>query len=147
MSKVHSSKPRSINPGLSSLAEQRLRRSLRKSAPSEAWVDAQIVSFTDRAPGGREIVYRFHDPRAFPPGGRRTTPMRWCRCCGRFSPPACVALVETRHRHDNRVIHATLRCDDCRIADDECRYRELFAALPNLRSAGSQSVVQMHERG
>jgi hypothetical protein len=39
------------------------------------------------------------------------------------------------------VLSATLRCDDCRIADDEEAHRELYEAGLHLRPAGSQSFV------
>ena len=133
-------------PGLSDLELQRLRRSLRRSAPSEAWVDAQIVSFSDRKSDGEWIVYRFHDTRVFPPGGRLNTPMRWCRDCGRYTPAPCVSLVESSRRRSEPPVQATLVCDDCRMAGEAIRFRPIYDALPNLRPTGSFSFVQMHDR-
>src|SRR5580658_893342 len=115
-------------PGLSPVDEHRLRCRLRQSAPSEPWVDAQIKTLHDRAPGGQEILHRFFDPHQFPPGGRAATAMRWCRHCGRYTPPNCICLIEHRHTHSGPIISATLICDDCHIADNEHRYRELYEA-------------------
>src|SRR6185312_17112137 len=72
--------------GLSVYQEQRLREKLRLSAPSEPWVDAQFKSANDVDRDGAELVYRYHDPRAFPPGGSATAMIR-CPACGVFNPP------------------------------------------------------------
>jgi hypothetical protein len=75
--------------GLSPLAEERLRTRLRRIAPSEPWVDAQVVTFEDADSRGQPIVCRAFDAKVFPPGGRRTA-MRRCRLCGRFTPPSAM---------------------------------------------------------
>jgi hypothetical protein len=75
--------------GLSPLAEDRLRVRLRRTAPSEPWVEAQIVTFEDADSRGEPIICRAFDGRVFPPGGRRTA-MRRCRLCGRFTPPGAM---------------------------------------------------------
>jgi len=130
-------------PGLSPVDEHRLRRRLRQSAPSEPWVDAQIKSLHDRAADGQEIVHRFFDPHQFPPGGRAATSMRWCRRCGRYTPPNCITLIEHRRTHSGIIITSTLICDDCHIAHNEDRYRELYEAGLYLRPPGSFSFVRM----
>jgi hypothetical protein len=131
--------------GLSPLDEQRLRRRLRQAAPSEAWVDAQFVTVHDVAPNGRAITTRAHDVHVFPPGGRRGTAMRWCRCCGRYTPPNCIHLVEHRRRRSGHVVSATLVCDDCRIARDEEAHHELWHTFPHLRPSGTLSFVKLRE--
>ena len=127
--------------GLSAWQEHRLRVRLRRAVPTEPWVDAQVATqtFTDAA--GEPVAARYHDARAFPPGGARRTRMRWCRWCGRWTPPQAVALVEHRHGRDGPVTSATLVCDDCRHSDDADRYAELYAAGLHLRPAGSRTVV------
>jgi hypothetical protein len=130
---------------LSSMDEHRLRRRLRSAAPSEPWVDIQIVTIRDVTPSGRVIVARQHNAHAFPPGGRRGTAMRWCRCCGRYTPPNCIHLIEHRRRRTGNVISATLACDDCQIAHDEEVHRELWDALPHLRPSGSMSFVRLRD--
>lgn len=72
--------------GLSSLQEQRLRQQLRRSAPSEPWVDAQFKTFEDADERGEPVICRCHDPRAFPPGGKHTAMIR-CPACGVWTPP------------------------------------------------------------
>lgn len=66
--------------------EARLRRRLRRTAPSEPWIDAQFAS--REAPDGRGgvVVHRVHLPGAFPPGGSQTA-MRPCPRCGVLMPP------------------------------------------------------------
>jgi hypothetical protein len=70
--------------GLSKLAEARLRRALRRTTPSESWVDAQFFSVV-KSTGDEQIVVRMHDPHSFPPGGARTT-MKRCPLCGVMTP-------------------------------------------------------------
>jgi hypothetical protein len=77
---------KSSRTGLSRLAEARLRRSLRRTAPSEPWVDAQFFSVVEHD-GRGEQVRRVHDTRVFPPGGAQTA-MKRCPLCGVFTPPA-----------------------------------------------------------
>lgn len=72
--------------GLNRLEETRLRQALRKTAPSEPWVDAQFVAISDFDERGRAIVRRMHDPSVFPPGGTRTLMIR-CPKCGVLMPP------------------------------------------------------------
>ncbi len=131
--------------GLTPLEEHRLRRRLRRMACSETWVDHQIKSVYDQTADGRTIVCRFHDPQVFPPGGRQATAMRWCRSCGRYTPPNCTQLIEHRIRRDGPVLSATMQCDDCRIAIDDERYRELYEAGLHLRPASSFSFVRLAE--
>lgn len=130
-------------PGLSPFEEHNLRRRLRQSAPSEPWVDAQIKTLQDRAPSGQEITHRFFDPHQFPPGGPKTTPMRWCRHCTRFTPPNSINLIELRRTHTGTILTSTLICDDCRIATDDTRYQELYEAGLYLRPTSSISFVRM----
>jgi hypothetical protein len=129
--------------GLTPLEEHRLRRRLRQAAPSEPWVDAQIKTLHDRAPGGDPIAYRFHDPQSFPPGGPKLTPMRWCHHCGRYTPPNSIHLLEHRPSFSSPIISSTLQCDDCRIAADDTRYHELYDAGLYLRPLSSNSFVRM----
>jgi hypothetical protein len=110
-------------------------------------VDAQIKTIRDQTPDGEPIICRYHDPHVFPPGGKRT-PMRWCRSCGRYTPPNNIHLIESRTArgvHAGNIVSATLQCDDCRINIGEEIHRELYAAFPHLRPAGSMSVVHRHE--
>jgi len=72
--------------GLTWHQEQRLKRRLRRSAPSEPWVEAQIVTEEDVDPDGSTIYYLRHDPSVFPPGGSQTRMIR-CRKCGIYNPP------------------------------------------------------------
>jgi hypothetical protein len=72
--------------GLSHEDEYYLKQELRRRSPSEPWVEAQIKSAIDVDADGDEIVYRYHDPHAFPPGGANTK-MRRCCLCGVFNPP------------------------------------------------------------
>jgi len=129
--------------GLSAVEEHRLRRRLRLSACSEPWVDQQIKTLHDRTSDGRTILCRFFDPQAFPPGGRDGTAMRWCRQCGRYTPPNSIGLIEHRRARAANITSATLVCDDCRIAHDEQRFGELYEAGLFLRPAGSSSFVRM----
>ena len=127
--------------GLSAWQEQRLRVRLRRAVPTEPWVDAQVATQTFTGPGGEAVAARYHDPRAFPPGGARRTGMRWCRRCGRWTPPQALSLIEHRPGRDVPPVSATLVCDDCRHDDDADRYAELYAAGLHLRPAGSRTVV------
>ena len=134
--------PRAVPRGLSAWQEGRLRARLRRSAPTEPWVDVQVGEQTFTGPDGEPVVARFHDGRPFPPGGAKRTPMRWCRQCGRWTPPQAVSLVEHRRAHrDGPVVSATLTCDDCRGGDDDDRYAELYAAGLHLRPPSSRGVV------
>lgn len=72
--------------GLSAWRENRLKAALRPRMPSEPWVEAQFVSACDVAEDGTPILYRYHDPHVFPPGGAETA-MRRCRECGVLMPP------------------------------------------------------------
>jgi hypothetical protein len=127
--------------GLSAWQEHRLRVRLRRAAPTEPWVDAQVAEQTFTGPDGEPTVARYHDARPFPPGGPRGTRMRWCRACGRWTPPQAVSLVEHRHRRDADPVSATLVCDDCRDAADADRYAELYAAGLHLRPPSSRTVI------
>ncbi len=127
--------------GLSSWQEHRLRVRLRRAVPTEPWVDAQVGTETFTGADGEAVAVRYHDGRAFPPGGVRGTRMRWCRACGRWTPPQAVSLVEQYRDRSGRPVSATLVCDDCRTGDDADRYAELYAAGLHLRPAGSRTVV------
>jgi len=72
--------------GLTWHQEQQLKRRLRRTAPSEPWVEAQIVAVKDVDPDGHAIHYILHDPSVFPPGGSQTRMIR-CRKCGIYNPP------------------------------------------------------------
>lgn len=128
-------------PGLTPWQVQRLRVGLRRLACSETWVDDQIVIRTQIDSDGDVINCVLFDARVFPPGGKRETKMRWCRCCGRFTPAPAVQLIERRERRCGPVVSATLQCDDCRIADDAEIHQELYEAGLHLQPAGSKSVV------
>jgi hypothetical protein len=136
-----------LNRGLTLLLEQRLRRRLRGVACSEPWIDAQFHTVDIVQRNGRAETRSIHDPRVFPPGGARRTKMRWCRTCGRYTPPSCIHLIERRASRDvaGDVISATLQCDDCHIAAEDERHRELYDAFPHLRPAGSMSFVRLRD--
>jgi len=72
--------------GLTAYREKILKDKLRKSAPSEPWVEAQITTVVDKSPAGAQITYRYHDPHVFPPGGDKTKMIR-CPECGILMPP------------------------------------------------------------
>jgi hypothetical protein len=131
--------------GLTPIQETFLKAALRRSACSEPWVDDQIVTrlapATGGMPGGLHVPIRLHDATVFPPGGRKKTAMRWCRCCGRYTPAPAIQLIERRRRHGGPVLSATLECDDCRISADFEQYRELYEAGLHLRPASSQSFI------
>ena len=85
--------------GLTIAKEHRLKRELRLTTCSEPWVEAQIRTVVDReTPSGEPIVYRYHDPKAYPPGGAKTG-MRRCPACGVFTPPNAM-------EHDQCLDHA-----------------------------------------
>jgi hypothetical protein len=132
--------------GLTPIEEYRLRRTLRRSACSETWVDAQIVSVHDTDSDGDPILYRFFNPSVFPPGGRSETAMRWCRFCGRYTPAHCIHLIEHHIVRGGAVHSSTLQCDDCRLGIEAEIFRELYEAGLYLRPAGSMSFVRMRER-
>jgi hypothetical protein len=89
-SRATSSSSRKLNRtprvGLAPHEERKLKSKLRRRSPSEPWVEAQIKSSADVTADGLPIVYRYHDPHAFPPGGRQTAMIR-CPKCGIFNPP------------------------------------------------------------
>ena len=115
------SKP--LRTGLSRLAESRLRRSLRRTAPSEPWVDAQFTTVIE-IEGDAERVRRIHDARVFPPGGLKTA-MKRCPRCGVFTPPAAfeagVCLDHAEHgnwgRSPSAVAIAALQHMNLRLID------------------------------
>ncbi|HEX4796215.1 MAG TPA: hypothetical protein VH370_20670 [Humisphaera sp.] len=72
--------------GLSLANIKRLKEELRKKTPSEPWVEEQIKSVERIDEHGRQIVHRFHDKNAFPPGGSKTLMLR-CPLCDIFNPP------------------------------------------------------------
>ena len=72
--------------GLTANEEFAFRRRLRKTCPSEPWVEAQFKTAYDKDAQGRAIRYRYHDPHVFPPGGELTKMIR-CPACGIWMPP------------------------------------------------------------
>jgi hypothetical protein len=129
------------HPSLNHWQIQRLRIFLRISACSETWVEDQIITRVKPDDDGEGICITAFDPRIFPPGGKKQTKMKWCRSCGRFTPPQNLALIEHRHQRFGPVFSATLHCDDCRIYDDYEQHQELYEAGLHLRPSGSQSFV------
>jgi len=123
--------------GLSLTHERRLRRKLRLKVPSEPWLEACFIELHE---AGQTV--RRYDSRAFPPGGRETK-MRWCRSCGRYTPPSCIRLIEHSHVRNGLVHSATLICEDCHIADDLVRYGEFYNASLHLTPLGSASIIQL----
>ena len=79
-------KQRKQRVGLSLMAEDLLKARLRATYPSEPWVETTDMRFEDTKADGEVIVYRFHDPKAFPPPADHT-PMVTCPECGRTVPP------------------------------------------------------------
>jgi hypothetical protein len=77
---------RTARAGLELYEERRLRAKLRKTVPSEPWVDAQIKTTVDFTSDRIPIVYCYHDPLVFPPGQKDTAMIR-CPKCGIFNPP------------------------------------------------------------
>jgi hypothetical protein len=133
--------PKLARRGLSPFQVQKLRDRLRQSACSETWVDDQIIAVSQTDSDGEPFTLICFDSRVFPPGGRQFTGMKWCRCCGRYTPRPAIHLIEHRAERFGPGLSATLECDDCRIADDEEAHRELYQAGLHLRPAGSQSFV------
>ena len=72
--------------GLSAYQEQRLKDQLRPSICSEPWLEAQFKSADDTDETGTPILYRYHDPHVFPPGGAKSAMVR-CPECGVLVPP------------------------------------------------------------
>ena len=72
--------------GLTAYQEDRLKQQLRRSTCSEPWVEAQIKSSRDVDQNGNPILYRYHDPHVYPPGGSKTAMVR-CPRCGVMTPP------------------------------------------------------------
>lgn len=106
-------KKKKLRIGLSRLSEQKLKRKLRRIAPSEPWVEAQILGFLDHDAKGEEIVYRFFDVKAFPPPG-----MVECPLCGRTVPPVSMETPDPRvfvNQRRGDESHGA-RCMDCRPA-------------------------------
>jgi hypothetical protein len=134
---------RQARGGLTPLEESRLRRRLRGTAPSEPWVEAQIITRHEPMGDGRLVARRYFDSSVFPPGGRAGTAMRWCRQCGRYTPTYALQLIERVDRCGGAVRNSTLVCDECRIGEQAARHRELYEALPHLRPAGSFSFFRM----
>jgi len=141
MSAVAIPNPPAAPRGLSPFQLQQLRSRLRRFSCSETWVDDQIITLTDTTPDGEEIQIICYDPGIFPPGGRRRTKMRWCRSCGRYTPPQAIHLIERRKTRFGPILSATLQCDDCRISDDIEIHKELYEAGLHLKPMSSQSFV------
>ncbi len=129
--------------GLSSFEVMRLRFRLRRSACSETWVADQIITVIDISPDGEQLRLTCFDSRVFPPGGRQATKMRWCRACGRYTPPQAIHQIDRRRVRLGPILSATLMCDDCLIADDYEAHREIYEAGLHLKPASSQSFVLM----
>ena len=72
--------------GLSLERIESLKGELRQKTPSEPWVEEQIKSYELIDERGRRMVHRYHDKRAFPPGGAQTT-MICCPSCNIYNPP------------------------------------------------------------
>lgn len=109
---------------------QKLEHQLRRTACSEAWVDAQIglTCFYDER--GQMVSAHFVMPGIYPPKAD-TTPMRQCKRCRRWTPP--VAMMR------NGV------CFDCRIAqpknyrlNDAWGQSPSAAAIERLRVLGAK---------
>jgi hypothetical protein len=115
--------PKSLSP----LQEKRLRTHWRKICCGEPWVDDQFTTQLHRAADGGAQTIRLHHPRGYPPGGRQTA-MRWCRACGRYTPPNAINLVELSHQRGGTVIAATLTCDDCHCDRDSHLLRQIHEA-------------------
>lgn len=84
--------------GLSAYQEESIKRELRLTTPSEPWVEAQFRTVLDTDTDGADIVYRYRDPHAFPPGGAETAMVR-CAQCDVFNPPNAI-------EHGNCLDHA-----------------------------------------
>lgn len=115
--------------GLSRLAERNLKAKLRETAPSEPWIEAQIHSCDDTDEKGKPIVYRFHQPRAFP-----AADMAVCCLCGRHTPMITMESP-VRSRTGNRRLRRGAetpmpRCADCRPA----KIQEAYGGSPSARS-------------
>src|SRR5579859_1376899 len=77
---------RQMRRGLTFHQENALKFKLRKTTPSEPWVEAQLKSALLPDRHGHPKLYRYHDPATFPPGGRNTL-MRTCPSCHVPTPP------------------------------------------------------------
>jgi hypothetical protein len=75
--------------GLSPQREQSLKQKLRFTTCSEPWIEAQFKRVCDQDEKGFPIVYRYHDPHIYPPGGEQTAMIR-CPKCGVFNPPGAI---------------------------------------------------------
>jgi hypothetical protein len=84
--------------GLSAREEDRLKRELRLTTPSEPWIEAQFKTASDKETSGAKLTYRYRDPHVFPPGGPNTRMIR-CAECGVFNPPNAL-------EHGNCLDHA-----------------------------------------
>jgi hypothetical protein len=110
--------------GLLPLAEAQLRRLLRRSAPSEPWVDAQFKNMAGVDDRGATLVRRVFDPQAFPPGGAETAMIR-CPRCGVMTPPVAfergICLDHAEHsswgRSPSALAIAALQYRNLRLAD------------------------------
>ena len=86
---IAAARQQTAESGLTFAQERKLKAKLRKVAPSEPWVEAQIRSSVERDTKGQPFVRRYHDARVFPPGGAQTK-MRRCSACRRWAPPQCI---------------------------------------------------------
>lgn len=87
--------------GLTVYEEDRLKRRLRRRTCSEPWVEAQIKTCHDVDQNGTEIIYRYHDPHVYPPGGAKTAMIR-CPACGAFNPPNAIEHGRCLDHADHR---------------------------------------------
>jgi hypothetical protein len=110
--------------GLLPLAEAQLRRLLRRSVPSEPWVDAQFKTIPGVDDRGAALIRRVYDPQAFPPGGTDTAMIR-CPRCGVLTPPVAfergICLDHAEHcawgRSPSAIAIAALQYRNLRLAD------------------------------
>jgi hypothetical protein len=130
--------------GLSRREEEKKREYLLKTLPSANWVDATFVSYTDVTPEGKEITYRFHDERAFPPGGTQTA-MVVCPKCGRVAPPNSIERhVYTNTRgcmdHQPEHIHEAYGPSPSAVAIENIRIRRLRIETVQLQPEDKSSL-------
>jgi hypothetical protein len=110
--------------GLVPLAEAQLRRMLRRSVPSEPWVDAQFKNLAGVDDRGAPLIRRIYDPQAFPPGGADTAMIR-CPRCGVLTPPVAfergICLDHAEHSpwgpSPSAIAIAALQHRNLRLAD------------------------------
>jgi hypothetical protein len=127
--------------GLSQYQEKFMREKLRAAAPSEPWVDAQFVTVRDQDETGWPIYYRYHDPRAFPPGGKKTAMVR-CPACGILMPPNAFEQGECL----DHSIHRGWGPSPSAVAIAALQYYNLRAREPDLPPEDLTSLRQEIEQ-